>query len=169
MHEKEKLNMSSRAIADFLATDFANEISVTIRVIEAIPETGLNYQPDPKSKTALGLARHLAIEDAWLLNAVADGAFGPGQDESDACGIMNAAQAAAHYNANVLPALDRVKALSDEDAARTIDFFGNQLPATVVLAIALKHSIHHRGQLSSYLRAGGGKVPGIYGPSADSQ
>ena len=161
--------MSTRAIADFLAADFANEVPITLRVIEAIPETGLNYQPDPKSKTALGLARHLAIEDAWLLNAVADGAFGPPQDESDQCGIMNAAQAVAHYNAKVLPALDKVKALSDADTARSIDFFGTPLPATVVLAIAIKHSIHHRGQLSSYLRAGGGKVPAIYGSSADSQ
>jgi hypothetical protein len=34
---------------------------------------------------------------------------------------------------------------------------------------AIKHSVHHRGQLSTYLRAMGGKVPGIYGPSADTQ
>ena len=37
------------------------------------------------------------------------------------------------------------------------------------LAMALKHSVHHRGQLSTYLRAMGGTVPGIYGPTADTQ
>ncbi len=37
------------------------------------------------------------------------------------------------------------------------------------LAMAIKHSVHHRGQLGTYLRAMGGKVPGIYGPSADTQ
>ena len=42
-------------------------------------------------------------------------------------------------------------------------------PGLNFLALALKHSIHHRGQLSTYLRPMGGKVPGIYGPSADTQ
>jgi uncharacterized damage-inducible protein DinB len=37
------------------------------------------------------------------------------------------------------------------------------------LAMAVKHSVHHRGQLSAYLRPMGGKVPGIYGPSADTR
>jgi uncharacterized damage-inducible protein DinB len=44
-----------------------------------------------------------------------------------------------------------------------------QAPAVNLLALALKHSVHHRGQLSTYLRAMGGTVPGIYGPTADSQ
>ena len=44
-----------------------------------------------------------------------------------------------------------------------------QAPGVGWLAMATKHSVHHRGQLSSYLRAMGGKVPGIYGPSADTQ
>jgi uncharacterized damage-inducible protein DinB len=44
-----------------------------------------------------------------------------------------------------------------------------QLPAVHFIALALKHSVHHRGQLSAYLRAMGGAVPGIYGPSADTQ
>jgi uncharacterized damage-inducible protein DinB len=43
-----------------------------------------------------------------------------------------------------------------------------QLPAVQFLSLAVKHSVHHRGQLSAYLRAMGGKVPGIYGPSADT-
>jgi uncharacterized damage-inducible protein DinB len=44
-----------------------------------------------------------------------------------------------------------------------------QFPAVNFLALALKHSVHHRGQLSAYLRAMGGTVPGIYGPTADTQ
>jgi uncharacterized damage-inducible protein DinB len=43
------------------------------------------------------------------------------------------------------------------------------MPAINFLAMATKHSVHHRAQLSTYLRPMGGKIPGIYGPSADTQ
>jgi uncharacterized damage-inducible protein DinB len=43
------------------------------------------------------------------------------------------------------------------------------MPAINLLAMALKHSVHHRGQLSTYLRPMGGKNPSIYGPTADTQ
>jgi uncharacterized damage-inducible protein DinB len=51
-----------------------------------------------------------------------------------------------------------------------IDLLGMmQAPGINFLAMALKHSVHHRGQLSTYIRPMGGKVPGIYGPSADTR
>jgi uncharacterized damage-inducible protein DinB len=43
-----------------------------------------------------------------------------------------------------------------------------QMPAVGFLSLLIRHSAHHRGQLSSYLRAMGGRVPAIYGPSADT-
>src|SRR5690242_2718959 len=52
---------------------------------------------------------------------------------------------------------------------RVLDFRGTfQLPAVAYLDFCIKHSVHHRGQLSTYLRAMGGKVPAIYGESYDS-
>ena len=70
----------------------------------------------------------------------------------------------------VRAALDRVRALSGEKLANVIDLLGMiQAPGINFLALAIKHSVHHRGQLSTYLRPMGGKVPGIYGPSADTQ
>ncbi|HWG87563.1 MAG TPA: DinB family protein, partial [Candidatus Acidoferrales bacterium] len=55
------------------------------------------------------------------------------------------------------------------DLTRSIDFRGMfQLPAVMFLQTSLNHSIHHRGQLSTYLRPAGGKVPAIYGESYDS-
>ena len=44
-----------------------------------------------------------------------------------------------------------------------------KMPAVTFLSLNVRHSVHHRGQLSSYLRPMGAKVPGIYGPSGDSQ
>jgi uncharacterized damage-inducible protein DinB len=159
-----------KCVAEFLTTDFANEISATLRVFEAVPTGHLDYQPDPKAKTGLGLLRHITLEDEWLLNSIVDGQFTRPPDASDACGIMSPADAIARYKDKVPAALDRVRALPAEKLSRVLDLLGIiQMPAINFLAMALKHSVHHRGQLSTYMRPMGGKAPGIYGPSADTQ
>ncbi len=159
----------ARTVADFLIADFENEMQTTTRVLEAVPADHLDYQPDGKAKTGLGLIRHIPLEDEWLLNSIADGAFTPPPDDSDQCGIRNAADAVARYKAKVPAALERVRAMSGDELLKTIDLFGMiQAPGVNFLAMAIKHSVHHRGQLSTYLRPMGGKVPGIYGPSADT-
>jgi uncharacterized damage-inducible protein DinB len=159
----------AKAIAQFLLAEMASEASATTGVFGAVPNAGLGYKPDDKSKTALGLLRHITLEDEWLLTAIANGKFVPPPDDSDACGIMTPQDAIARYNEQIPKAMERVKALSGEDLARQIDMMGfMQMPAVQFLSLAVKHSVHHRGQLSSYLRAMGGKVPGIYGPSADT-
>jgi uncharacterized damage-inducible protein DinB len=158
----------AKTIANFLVADFEQEIPTTLRVLEAVPEGNLGYRPDTKGKTGLGLVRHLALEDAWFLNCLANGVFTPPPDDSDACGIMTPADGAARYKADVTAALDRVRAMSSETLSATVDLLGMvQAPAVNLLAMGLKHSVHHRGQLSSYLRAMGGTMPGIYGPTAD--
>jgi uncharacterized damage-inducible protein DinB len=160
----------TKTIADFLIADLENEMQATMRVIEAVPNGGLDYQPDSKSKTALGLVRHITLEDEWLLNCIADGVFTPPPDDSDACGIMNPTDAVAQYKQKVPAALNRVRALPGEKLTNVIDMFGMiQAPGVNFLAMTIKHSVHHRGQLSTYLRPMGGQVPGIYGPSADTQ
>jgi uncharacterized damage-inducible protein DinB len=161
---------NAKAVADFLIADFGHEMQTTLRVLGAVPDGRLDYRPDPKSKTGLGLVRHIALEDDWLLNCIANGTFTPPPDDSDACGIMNPADAITRYKEQVPAALTRVRSLSGEALAGTLNLFDMmQAPAVTFLAMALKHSVHHRGQLSTYLRAMGGTVPGIYGPTADTQ
>jgi len=160
----------TKTVAEFLIADFESEMQATMRVIEAVPDSRLDYQPDTKAKSALGLVRHLALEDEWLLNSIADGKFTTPPDDSDACGIMSPAAAAAHYKERVPVALDRVRDLPSEKLTEVIDMLGMiQAPRINLLAMTIKHSTHHRGQLSTYLRPMGSQVPGIYGPSADTQ
>src|ERR1700676_4901081 len=159
----------TKAIADFLIADFENEVQPTLRVSKAVPNDRLDYQPDSKSKTGLGLVRHLTPGDEWLPHSIANGECAPPPDDSDPCGIMNQGEAAARYKQKVPAALDRVRAMSGEQLSNVIDLFGMvQAPGVNFLAMTIKHSVHHRGQLSAYLRAMGGNVPGIYGPSADT-
>ena len=160
----------ARVIADFLTADLEGEVATTARVIEAVPDGRLDYAPDAKSKNALDLIRHIAVIDPWFVNCIADGAFGSSGAENADSGIMTPADGVAKYKAGLTAALARVRAMSDEKLAEDIDFFGvMQMPGAALLGVMIKHSVHHRGQLSSYLRAMGGKVPGIYGPSGDSQ
>lgn len=160
----------AKIVADFLVEDFENEMQTTLRVIAAVPNDHLDHRPDSKSKTGLGLVRHITLEDEWLLNCIANGEFTSPPDDSDSCGIMNPADAVARYKEKVPAALDRVRAVPGEKLVAVIDLLGMiQMPAVNFLALTLKHSVHHRGQLSTYLRPMGGKVPGIYGPTADTQ
>jgi len=159
----------AKTVADFLIADLENEMQTTLRVLGAVPNAHFDYRPDAKSKTALGLVRHITLEDEWLLNCIADGAFTPPPDDSDACGIMNPADAVARSQEKVPAALNRVRALPAEKLINVIDLFGlMQMPGINFLSMAAKHSVHHRGQLTTYLRPMGGNVPGIYGPSADT-
>jgi len=160
----------AKTIADFLIADFESEMQTTLRVIEAVPDDHLDYQPDAKSKTGLGLVRHITLEDEWLFDGITSGEFKPPPDDSDACGIMTPADAVARYKEKLPAALDRVRAMPGEKLLEVIDMFGMiQMPAVNFISLCVKHSVHHRGQLSAYLRSMGGKIPGIYGPSADTQ
>jgi uncharacterized damage-inducible protein DinB len=170
LNEKEERMTPEQAktVADFLTADFEQEMKVTLKVLAAVPADHLDYRPDPTSSTGLGLIRHIPVVDAWLLNSIADGTFGGPPEQPEACGISTPEDAIACYKERVPAALERVRALSPEQLAGIIDFFGvMQLPAVMLVQLAIKHSVHHRGQLSAYLRSMGGKVPGIYGSSAD--
>jgi uncharacterized damage-inducible protein DinB len=159
----------AKIVADFIVADFENEMKTTVRIFEAVPPGHLDYRPDDKAKTGLGLLRHITLEDEWLLTCVANGVFTPPPDDSDACGIMSPADAVARYKEKIPLALDRVRAMPGEKLTAVIDMFGMmKAPLIGFLAMAAKHSVHHRGQLGTYLRPMGGKVPGIYGPSADT-
>jgi uncharacterized damage-inducible protein DinB len=76
---------------------------------------------------------------------------------------------AAWYAENFAPRLAEVQKLSGDKLIKIVDFRGMfQLPAVMYLGFLMHHSVHHRGQLSVYLRPAGGKVPAIYGESYDS-
>jgi uncharacterized damage-inducible protein DinB len=145
-----------------------NEHQTTRRVIEAIPLDKGDYRPDTVSKTALELAWHIAASEQRFFSGIPVGAFDFSpipRPES----ITNSAAIAAWFDESFSANLEKLEELSGEQLARLIDFRGMfQLPAVGFIQLALNHTIHHRGQLSVYLRPMGGKVPSIYGESYDA-
>ncbi|MBI3681347.1 MAG: DinB family protein [Acidobacteria bacterium] len=147
--------------------DAENESATTRKVIAAVPVDKSSYTPHPTSMTAIDLAWHIAVSEVWFLNGIANANF-PQEDAKRPEDMKTSADVLAYYDANYGPALAKVKALSGEQAAKTIDFYGVfNLPGVAYLGFMIKHSCHHRGQLSAYLRPMGAKVPSIYGGSAD--
>ena len=73
----------------------------------------------------------------------------------------------AYYDAEIPKAIEAVKKLTPEQLAKPVQFFAWTNPNVAYAQFLLKHTIHHRGQLSAYLRPMGAKVPAIYGGSAD--
>ncbi len=159
----------AKVIADYTLTDYEHERAPTKRVISAVPAGQESYAPSAKCMTSLDLAWHLASSELFFLNGVCSGQFSAGESKRPDQ-IRNAQDVLAWYDENLPPAVARARQLSAEQLAQVIDFFGMmQLPGVVSLTLMVKHSAHHRGQLSAYLRPMGAKVPGIYGPSGDTQ
>jgi len=145
-----------------------NEHRSTRAVIEAIPQSNADYRPDPNSKTAMELAWHVVAAEHRFYSGIVAGAFDftPIHRPED---VRTPAQIGEWYGHSFEKNLTKFCALSGEHLAKTIDFRGAfQQPAIAYVDFTLRHSIHHRGQLSAYLRAMGGKVPAIYGESYDS-
>lgn len=162
------------AFRDFFVESIAGDAATTKKVLLAVPDDAAKwgYKPDPKARSAFDLAWHLASVDVAFLDGVADRKFlSPEEEEaySKKHEPKSIAAMAAWYEKEMKRALDRVKKMSGADLAAKVQFFSFNLPAYVYLSFVKSHSIHHRGELATYLRPMGSKVPSIYGPSADEQ
>lgn len=145
-----------------------SESRTTKSVLAAVPNANLDYRPDSCAKTAIELLRHIASADNFFLKSVIDGVFVPGSVKIPE-NVKTPEEVAAWYGNEHARNFDAVSKLSGEQLVKIVDFRGLfQRPAYTFLQAGLLHAVHHRGQLSSYLRAMGGKVPAIYGESYDS-
>jgi uncharacterized damage-inducible protein DinB len=160
----------ARAIADCFAAMFDIEFANTIKVLRAVPNDRKDYKPDEKSRTAWELALHVASADLWFLDAVCDAAFvyDPDDEKKKTEGLTTIDDVIQFYEREYPKRIQRLRATPGETLAKEVDFFGvARNPAISFVGMANNHGIHHRGQLMSYLRAMGSKVPSIYGRSAD--
>lgn len=141
------------------------EAECTKKVIAAIPDAQSHYKPDPHARTAKELAWHLANTDIQFLDAIADLKFERNTPEHKP---QSPAEIVAWYDENVKRGVARVAAMTAEQLMTPVSFLGLfNLPAVLYLGFLNNHSIHHRGELVTYLRPMGSKVPSIYGGSYD--
>jgi uncharacterized damage-inducible protein DinB len=146
-----------------LFTGFWTKESKTTRnVLARIPE-GSDYRPDAKSRTAQEIAWQIVCEEKMIIDALETGAaaWSPPPMPETMRDVLEA------YERQSAGMEGRWKALPDERWNGTLEFFGGQRPASPMAWSFLFDIVHHRGQITTYLRPMGSTVPQIYGPSGD--
>jgi uncharacterized damage-inducible protein DinB len=153
---------------DFCRKQRKQELPKFVNVLKALPQDRLDYRPDPKARPAAELAWVLAAEEAALLSLLDTGVV-EWKDVPPPSRVADIVAAFEKSAAAVNERLDRIDEAGWQKKGR---FLMGEAPAwedTIENFVwgFLLDAIHHRGQLSTYLRPMGGKVPSIYGPSAD--
>ena len=146
-----------------LFTDFwIKESKTTRNVLARIPE-GSEYRPDPKSRTAKEIGWQIVCEEQMLIDALESGKaqWAPADAPSTMKEIVDV------YEKQSASIAERLTRLGDDRWDGMLEFFGKQRPASPMAWSFLFDIVHHRGQITTYLRPMGSTVPQIYGPSAD--
>jgi uncharacterized damage-inducible protein DinB len=138
------------------------ESKTTRKVIARIPE-GSDYRPDPKSRTAQEIAWQIVCEEKMIIDALETGRAEWKPPPAPA----TMKELLAIYDRQSPEIARRWAALPAARWDGTLEFFGGQRPAGPMAWGFLFDIVHHRGQISTYLRPMGSTVPQIYGPSAD--
>ena len=141
---------------------WADESTTTRKVLSRIPE-GSDYRPDPRSRTAHEIAWQIVCEEKMLIDALETGKveWAPPPMPPTMKEVVDA------YEKQADDLATRWEALPADRWNGTLEFFGKERPASPMAWSFLFDIVHHRGQITTYLRPMGSTVPQIYGPSAD--
>jgi uncharacterized damage-inducible protein DinB len=145
----------------------------TRTVLERVPEDKLGWKPHRKSGTLGWLATHLATLPLWATMVIDTDELDLGQPFTPPQMPESRAELVALFDKNLVTAREKVAGASDEHWTGTWTLrmgerviFG--MPRMAVLrSSVINHMIHHRGQMTVYLRLNDAPVPPLYGPSAD--
>lgn len=163
------------SIGHAIIKELRHEAANTTRMLERLPADRFDFKPHEKSSSLGKLATHIADLPAWIPLVLNEASFnlvnrpfvhGPVTTTEDLV-KLHADHVAAAINAlettsDELLAADWVLSMGDHVIVK--------MPRVAVIrSLGLSHMIHHRGQLSVYMRLNNIPVPGIYGPSADEQ
>jgi uncharacterized damage-inducible protein DinB len=146
-----------------LFTDFwINESKTTRNVLARIPENS-DYRPDPKSRTAQEIAWQIVCEEQMIISALETGRaeWAPPPMPPAMKDVLET------YEKQSAEMPQRWTSLTGERWNGTLEFFGSQRRASPMAWSFLFDIVHHRGQITTYLRPMGSTVPQIYGPSGD--
>src|SRR5688572_24270612 len=153
---------------EFFATCLERETPIFMRVFRAIPDGKLDYRPHEKNTAAGDLIFQMEQEMTSLVDIFETGEVNMGPSKRP----DSIEEMASNFERSAKAVAEKARAVSDERWKGPAKFLwkGNPAWETTVAEMTwgfLFDLIHHRGQLSVYLRPMGGKVPSIYGPSGD--
>ncbi|HEX8147378.1 MAG TPA: DinB family protein [Pyrinomonadaceae bacterium] len=156
-----------------LAAELQQEARTTRRILERVPEESFGWKPHAKSMSLGRLAAHVAELPELLIPALTQDEFDFGSGDFKPFEPKTTAELLEKFDRNIAAAAETLRRQPDERMGdnwklRSGDHVLFEMPrAMVVRFVGLNHVIHHRGQLSVYLRLLDVPLPSIYGPSAD--
>ena len=156
----------AKAVAEVIGQGLQGEWMHTYKAINAVPDAKKDFKPETNSRSAWDLAQHIAMCDVGFLHAVAANSFSVFPAK---CSAKTIPELADWYKHEMAKALEKVLALDGNHLSQTVEAFGMKLPSATYLMFCNNHMIHHRGQLTTYIRPMGGKVPAMYGESFDEK
>ena len=163
-------------ISTGLLPEFEREMASTRKILAVVPESDTDWKPHPKSTSIGELALHLSNIVRWAaftFDRTELDLAPPGGPPFEPPKFISVAKALAEFDTNVTTGKAAIASASDADwmVPWSLKFGGNILftmPRVAVMrSVVMNHMIHHRGQMTVYLRLRDVKLPGIYGPTAD--
>lgn len=158
------------SFSDTFLPEFDAEMATTRHLLERLPTDRLDWKPHAKSMSLGTLATHVTELPRWGLRIQGE-AFAVGSEKAPPMETVE--QFLARFDENARRSRDAIAALSDEQLAQefTVTGGGRTLfklkKQSMLRRTLLNHLIHHRGQLTVYLRLNDVPLPPVYGPTAD--
>ena len=165
-------------LAELYLPDFDQEMTNTRRVLERVPTALFDYKPHEKSAKMGGLATHVANIPTWASRITAGDSFDvapAGQPPIRAQEQKSTEELLAFFGTNASAARAAVESASDELLLGEWTLFAGGRKAfsdprhRLLRYFVLHHLVHHRAQLTVYMRLNDIPLPGLYGPSADER
>lgn len=164
------------AIKDAYIAELKQESVLTKKILERVPMDRKDWKPDEKSMSVGRLATHIAETGRWASDIVNIDDFDFTRDYKASVGVAGSTEELLQiFQTNFDNSIADLAKMSDEELGKPWTLRNGEkvmysLPKKAAIrGFAFSHMIHHRGQLSVYLRLLGVPVPGMYGPSADEK
>jgi uncharacterized damage-inducible protein DinB len=161
-------------MSEMLLPEFDQEMASTRKILACVPEDKFKWQPHEKSMTLGRLASHVAELPRWAVETIARETLELTPDQKPFSATSKEELLTA-FEKNAADARTAIAGATDEQLAViwSLIFGGRKafsMPRSMVLrSVVMNHLIHHRAQLSVYLRLNDVAIPGMYGPSADEK
>jgi len=163
------------SMIDGILLEFGQECAGTRKTLVRLPEAELGWKPHEKSMTMGRLACHIAETPGWVEPIIKQDEMNFKMSEYKPLDLQTPKEIVARFDENVASAQKLLQGVSDAKLMLPWKFMTDDkdvftLPRVAVLRMMiLNHTVHHRGQLTVYLRMKGVPLPALYGPSADEE
>jgi len=146
--------------------DWDLEFGTTVKILEAVPEAQRDFRPHPKARSARELSWHIAVSEEITVQHLIAGELTISNEPPP---MDTMAEILWRYRSRHDHLTDQIRQnIRVDDRNRLVPAYGDQMPVSMILnKVLLAHLIHHRAQLTVYLRLMNAFVPGCYGPSSD--